>query len=45
MPALPPGLDPSALDPAALDGTPGLPPGFKLPKFDFGKFNRRDKNQ
>ncbi len=45
MPALPPGLDPSALDPAALEGTPGLPPGFKLPKLDFGKFTRRDKNQ
>jgi signal recognition particle subunit SRP54 len=44
MPALPPGLDPSALDPAALDGAAGLPPGFKLPKLDFGKLTRRDKN-
>jgi signal recognition particle subunit SRP54 len=32
MPALPPGLDPSALDPNA---------GFKPPKLDFGKLNRR----
>jgi signal recognition particle subunit SRP54 len=38
MPALPPGLDPSALD----GGAQGLPPGFKLPKLDFGKFSRRD---
>jgi signal recognition particle subunit SRP54 len=45
MPALPPGLDPSALDPASLDGgMQGLPPGFKLPKLDFGKLTRRDKD-
>jgi signal recognition particle subunit SRP54 len=37
MPALPPGLDPSA-----LDGGDGLPPGFKLPKLDFNKLTRRD---
>jgi signal recognition particle subunit SRP54 len=39
MPALPPGLDPSA-----LEGGAGLPPGFKLPKLDFGKLTRRDGN-
>jgi signal recognition particle subunit SRP54 len=33
MPALPPGLDPAA----------GLPPGFKLPKLDFSKLNKREK--
>jgi signal recognition particle subunit SRP54 len=38
MPALPPGMDPSALDGAP----PGLPPGFKVPKLDFGKLTRRD---
>jgi signal recognition particle subunit SRP54 len=38
MPALPPGLDPSA-----LDGGAGLPPGFKLPKLDFNKLTKRDK--
>jgi signal recognition particle subunit SRP54 len=38
MPALPPGLDPSALD----QDTQGLPPGFKLPKLDFNKLTRRD---
>jgi hypothetical protein len=32
MPALPPGLDPSALDPNA---------GFKAPKLDFGKLTKR----
>jgi signal recognition particle subunit SRP54 len=37
MPALPPGLDPSA-----LDGGAGLPPGFKPPRLDFGKFGKRD---
>lgn len=43
MPALPPGLDPSALDPSALDqSAQGLPPGFKLPKLDFNKLTRRD---
>jgi signal recognition particle subunit SRP54 len=31
MPALPPGLDPSALDPNA---------GFKAPKLDFNKLNK-----
>jgi signal recognition particle subunit SRP54 len=35
MPALPPGLDPNTL---ARDG---LPPGFKLPKIDFNKFDKR----
>jgi signal recognition particle subunit SRP54 len=34
MPALPPGLDPSALDPNA---------GFKPPKLDFSKYNKREK--
>ncbi len=38
MPALPPGLDPAALD----GGEQGLPPGFKIPKLDFGKLTRRD---
>jgi signal recognition particle subunit SRP54 len=33
MPSLPPGLDPSAFDPNA---------GFKAPKLDFSKFNKRD---
>jgi signal recognition particle subunit SRP54 len=33
MPALPPGLDPSALDPNA---------GFKAPKLDFGKLTKRN---
>jgi signal recognition particle subunit SRP54 len=35
MPQLPPGLDP-----AALQGSQGLPPGFKLPKLDFNKLTR-----
>jgi signal recognition particle subunit SRP54 len=35
MPALPPGLDPNMLS------GDGLPPGFKLPKIDFNKFNKR----
>jgi signal recognition particle subunit SRP54 len=43
MPALPPGLDPSALESSGFDGTQGLPPGFKVPKLDFGKLTRRDK--
>jgi signal recognition particle subunit SRP54 len=34
MPALPPGLDPSAFDPNA---------GFKPPKLDFSKYTKRDK--
>jgi signal recognition particle subunit SRP54 len=35
MPALPPGMDPSAFDPNA---------GFKAPKLDFGKLQRpKDK--
>src|SRR5205085_2606234 len=38
MPALPPGLDPSALDPNAA----GLPAGFKPPKIDFSKLNKRN---
>jgi signal recognition particle subunit SRP54 len=37
FPALPPGLDPSA-----LSQPDGMPAGFKLPKFDLGKL-RRDK--
>jgi signal recognition particle subunit SRP54 len=37
MPALPPGLDPSA-----LDNSQGLPPGFKLPKLDFKKLTGRE---
>jgi signal recognition particle subunit SRP54 len=36
MPALPPGFDPSAMD-------SGLPPGYKLPKIDFSKLQKRDK--
>jgi signal recognition particle subunit SRP54 len=35
-PALPPGLDPSAAQ--------GLPPGFKLPKLDFSRLQRRDRD-
>jgi signal recognition particle subunit SRP54 len=38
MPALPPGLDPNALDPNAG----GTPAGFKPPKIDFSKLNKRD---
>jgi len=38
MPQLPPGLDPNA-----LGGGDGLPPGFKLPKIDFNKLNKREK--
>jgi signal recognition particle subunit SRP54 len=38
MPQLPPGMDPSAL------GGGGLPPGFKLPKLDFGKLGKKDKD-
>jgi len=44
LPALPPGLDPSALDPSGFDGTPGLPPGSRMPKFDLGKLDRPDKD-
>jgi signal recognition particle subunit SRP54 len=40
MPALPPGLDPSE---AGFDTMQGLPPGFKVPRLDFGKLTRRDK--
>jgi signal recognition particle subunit SRP54 len=36
MPALPPGVDPSA-----LAGGAGLPPGFKLPNLDFNKLKKR----
>jgi signal recognition particle subunit SRP54 len=43
MPALPPGFDPAALE-SGLDGT-GLPPGAKLPNFDFSKFAKRNGNQ
>jgi signal recognition particle subunit SRP54 len=39
MPQLPPGLDPNA-----LGGGAGLPPGFKLPKLDFGKLNNPKKD-
>ncbi|MEV1287303.1 signal recognition particle protein [Micromonospora sp. NPDC049679] len=39
MPQLPPGLDPSA-----LQGGDGLPPGFKLPKIDFTKLTKREKD-
>jgi signal recognition particle subunit SRP54 len=38
MPALPPGLDPNALDPNGGGGQGG----FKPPKIDFSKFNKRD---
>jgi signal recognition particle subunit SRP54 len=37
MPALPPGLDPAALDPNA-----GGQGGFKPPKIDFSKLNKRE---
>ncbi|MEH1129080.1 signal recognition particle protein [Micromonospora sp. CPCC 206061] len=36
MPQLPPGFDPSA-----LGGGAGMPPGFKLPKLDFGKLGKK----
>jgi signal recognition particle subunit SRP54 len=39
MPQLPPGFDPNA-----LGGGGGLPPGFKLPKIDFNKLNKRDQD-
>jgi signal recognition particle subunit SRP54 len=39
MPQLPP-----AFDPDILSGSQGLPPGFKLPKLDFSKFTKRDRN-
>jgi signal recognition particle subunit SRP54 len=42
LPALPPGLDPSAL--GGLEGLPGLTPGGPQPKFDLGKLRRRDKD-
>jgi signal recognition particle subunit SRP54 len=39
MPQLPPGLDPSG-------GMPGgMPPGFKLPKIDFNKLQKRDDGE
>jgi signal recognition particle subunit SRP54 len=41
MPALPPGLDPSALESDAFGGNPGGLPGFKPPKLDFGRLTRR----
>jgi signal recognition particle subunit SRP54 len=41
MPSLPPGLDPSALEALDGGGTPGVPPGFKIPKLDFNKLTRR----
>jgi signal recognition particle subunit SRP54 len=40
MPQLPPGMDPSALG----GGPGGLPPDFKLPKIDFGKLGKKDKD-
>ncbi|HWH01385.1 MAG TPA: signal recognition particle protein [Pilimelia sp.] len=39
VPQLPPGLDPGA-----LGGGDGLPPGFTLPKLDFGKLTRKDRD-
>jgi signal recognition particle subunit SRP54 len=36
-----PGMDPSKL--GGADGTPGLPPGFKLPKLDFNKLTQQPK--
>jgi len=39
MPQLPPGFDPAAMDPNAG----GMPAGFKLPKLDFSKLQKRDK--
>jgi signal recognition particle subunit SRP54 len=32
------------MDPGALGGGDGLPPGFKLPKLDFGKLGKKDKD-
>jgi signal recognition particle subunit SRP54 len=40
MPGLPPGFDPSAFDPNAS----GLPAGVKLPKLDFSKLQKRDRD-
>ncbi|WP_433614100.1 signal recognition particle protein [Dactylosporangium sp. CA-139114] len=40
MPQLPPGFDPAAMDPNAA----GMPPGFRLPKIDFSKLQKRDKD-
>ncbi len=45
LPTLPPGLDPSALESGGFGDTQGLPPGFKVPRLDFGKFTRRDKDE
>jgi signal recognition particle subunit SRP54 len=39
MPQLPPGFDPATMDPNAN----GMPAGFKLPKLDFSKLQKRDK--
>lgn len=39
MPQLPPGLDPNAL------AGGGMPPGFKLPKLDFNKLTKREKDE
>ncbi|MFY1633334.1 signal recognition particle protein [Solwaraspora sp. WMMB335] len=39
MPQLPPGFDPNA-----LGGGDGLPPGVKLPKLDFNKLTKREKD-
>ena len=35
---LPPGMDPNA-----LAGGQGLPPGFKLPKLDFSRLQKRER--
>jgi signal recognition particle subunit SRP54 len=40
MPGLPPGFDPAAMDP----NNSGLPSGVKLPKLDFSKLQKRDRD-
>jgi signal recognition particle subunit SRP54 len=44
VPQLPPGFDPTALDPNALSGQGGLPPGFKLPKLDFSRLQKPERD-
>jgi signal recognition particle subunit SRP54 len=44
MPQLPPGFDPAALDPGARAGQGGLPPGFKLPKLDFSRLQKPERD-
>jgi signal recognition particle subunit SRP54 len=39
MPQLPPGFDP-----ASLGAGDGLPPGFKLPKLDFSRLQKRERD-